>query len=52
MLNDVTCFQSVCIVTGHTVLRSGMDRLTVLVESQMGGSSCVPTPYIYYTEDE
>lgn len=41
MLNDATCFKAVYIVCGYTDLRSGMDRLAALVETQTGNR-----PYI------
>lgn len=34
MLNDATCFKQVFIVTGYTDLRSGIDHLAGIIESQ------------------
>lgn len=49
MLNDVTCFKAVYIVCGYTDLRSGMDRLVVLVEAQTGNRPYVPdTIYLFF----
>ena len=36
MLNDATCFQAVYIVCGYTDLRSGIDRLAAILETQTG----------------
>ena len=48
MLNDATCFQAVYIVTGYTDLRSGMDRLAALIESQTGNRPYIPdTLYLF-----
>lgn len=42
MLNDATCFKEVYIVCGYTDLRSGMSRLTALVEAQTENKPYVP----------
>lgn len=48
MLNDATCFKAVYIVCGYTDLRSGMDRLASLIESQLGSRPYVPdTLYLF-----
>lgn len=48
MLNDAACFKAVYIVTGYTDLRSGMDRLAAVIESQTGSMPCVPdTLYLF-----
>lgn len=48
MLNDATCFKTVYIVTGYTDLRSGMDRLAAVIESQTGNRPYVPdTLYLF-----
>ena len=36
MLNDVTCFKKIFIVTGYTDLRSGIDRLADTIRSYLG----------------
>lgn len=46
--NDSTCFEEVYIVCGYTNLRSGMDRLSALVEAQTGNRPYVPdTLYLF-----
>ena len=48
MLNDATCFKAVYIVTGYTDLRSGMNRLAAVIESQTGNRPYVPdTLYLF-----
>lgn len=48
MLNDATGFKAVYIVTGYTDLRSGMDRLAAVIESQTGNKPHVPdTLYLF-----
>lgn len=48
MLNDATCFEKVFIVTGYTDLRSGMDRLASIIETQTGSKPFVPdTLYLF-----
>ena len=48
MLNDAVCFKAVYIVTGYTDLRSGMDRLAAVIESQTGDRLYVPdTLYLF-----
>lgn len=42
MLNDATCFKQVYIVTGYTDLRSGIDRLASIIETQTGNKPFVP----------
>ena len=44
MLNDAICFKAVYIVCGYTDLRSGMDRLAALIETQTGSRPYVPVP--------
>jgi len=36
MLNDATCFKQIYLVTGYTDLRSGIDRLAGIIETQTG----------------
>ncbi len=40
--NDASCFKAVYIGCGYTDLRSGMDRLAALIESQAGNRPYVP----------
>ena len=48
MLNDAACFKAVYIVCGYTDLRSGIDRLAALAETQTGNRPYVPdTPYLF-----
>ena len=48
MLNDATCFKQVFIVVGYTDLRSGIDRLASIVESQTGAKPYIPdTLYLF-----
>lgn len=48
MLNDATCSKAVYIVTGYTDLRSGMDRLAAVIESQTGNRPYVTdTLYLF-----
>lgn len=48
MLNDATCFKQVYIVTGYTDLRSGIDRLASIIETQTGNKPFVPdTLYLF-----
>ncbi len=48
MLNDAVGFKNVCIVTGYTDLRSGMDRLASLIGSSPNRSPFVPdTLYLF-----
>jgi len=48
MLNDAICFKAVYIVCGYTDLRSGMDRLAALIETQTGSRPYVPdTLYLF-----
>lgn len=42
MLNDAICFKAVYIVCGYTDLRSRIDRLAALVETQTGNNPYVP----------
>lgn len=42
MLNDATCFNAVYIVCDYMDLRSGMDRLAALVETQTDSRLYVP----------
>ena len=35
MLNDVTCFKQIYIVTGYTDLRFGLDSLASIIESEI-----------------
>ncbi len=48
MLNDVTCFKKIFIVTGYTDLRSGIDRLADTVRSYLGEDAIEPdTLYLF-----
>lgn len=48
MLNDATCFKNVFIVCGYTDLRSGIDRLAGIIETQIGSKPFVPdTLYLF-----
>lgn len=48
MLNDATCFKQVFIVVGYTDLRSGIDRLVNIIESQTGTKPFLPdTLYLF-----
>lgn len=48
MLNDAECFKAVYIVCGYTDLRSGMDRLAALIETQTGNQPYIPdTLYLF-----
>jgi transposase len=48
MLNDAACFKQVYIVCGYTDLRSGIDTLASLIDSQADLSPFVPdTLYLF-----
>jgi transposase len=48
MLNDATCFKQVFIVTGYTDLRSSIDRLAGIIETQTGKTPFLPdTLYLF-----
>ena len=48
MLNDAVCFKQVYIVCGYTDLRSGIDRLASIIETQSGCKPYVPdTLYLF-----
>ena len=48
MLNDATCFQAVYIVCGYTDLRSGIDRLAAILETQTRNKPYLPdTLYLF-----
>lgn len=50
MLNDATCFKEVYIVCGlyNTDLRSGMDRLAVLIEAHTENGYMSQIPFIFF----
>ena len=48
MLNDATCFKQIFLVTGYTDLRSGIDRLASIIESQTKSTPFIPdTLYLF-----
>jgi transposase len=49
MVKDAACFKQAYIVCGYTILKSGIDTLASLIDSQADQSPYVPdTLYLFY----